>query len=55
MTKCEEIVNDMDNLSIKKTNTMAANNTSVATINCHSKKVRECNILHTVLLAIILI
>ena len=45
----------MDNLSTKKTNTIATNATSTASINWHSKKVRDCYILHTVLLVIILI
>ena len=45
----------MDNLSVKKTNTIATkktNITSTASIDCHSKKVRDCYILHAVLLAI---
>ena len=45
----------MDILSAKMTNTIAANVTSTALINCHSKKVRDCYILHTVLLVIILL
>ena len=45
----------MNNSSTKKTNTIATNVTSTASINWHSKKVRGCYILHTVLLAIILI
>ena len=45
----------MDNLSTKKINTKATNVTSTASINWHSKTVRECYILLTVLLAIILI
>ena len=32
----------MDIVSIKKTNTIAANVTSAASINCHSKKVKDC-------------
>ena len=36
-------------------NTIATNVTGAASINCHSKKVRDCYILHTVLLAIILL
>ena len=55
VTECDEIVIVMDNLSTKKTYTITVNVTSTASINCHSKKVRECYILHTVLLAIILI
>ena len=50
MTKCDEIVIDMDIASTKKTNTIAANAISTASRNCHSKKVRDCYILYTVLL-----
>ena len=39
----------------KKTNTIATNITSTNSINCHSKKVRDCYILHTVLLVIVLL
>ena len=53
VTKCDEIVIVIDNLPTKKTNTIATNVTSTASINC--KKVRDCFILHTVLLAIILL
>ena len=45
----------MDIVSTKKTNTMATNVTTTASINCHSKKVRYCYILRTVLLVIILL
>ena len=38
----------------KKTNAIATNVTSTASINCYSEKVRDCYILHTVLLATIL-
>ena len=41
----------MDIVSTKMTNTIATN----VTKNCHSKKVRNCYILHGVLLAIILL
>ena len=37
------------------TNTIVANVTSTAWLNCHSKKVRDCNILYTVLLVTILL
>ena len=37
------------------TNTTATNVTSTASTNCRSKKVRDCYILHTVLLVIILL
>ena len=43
----------MEPVSTKKTNTMATNVTSTASINCHCKKVTDCYILHTVLFAII--
>ena len=49
VTKCDEIVIIMNNLPIKKTNTIATKNaTSTALINCLSKKVRDCYILNTV-------
>ena len=35
--------------------TIATNVKSTASINCHSKKVKDCYILHTVLLVIILL
>ena len=52
VTECDEIVIVMDNLL---TNTIKTNVISTASINYHSKKVRDCYILHTVLLAIILL
>ena len=55
MTQCNEIIIFMDSLSTKKVNTIAANVTSTASINWHSKKVRDYFILRTVLLAIILL
>ena len=61
MTECDEIIIAMDNVSTKKTNTIATktnniatNVTSTASINCHGKNVRDCYISHTVLLVIIL-
>ena len=53
MTKCDEIIIVMNNVSTKKTT--AANITSTASTNCHSIKVRDCYILHTVSLAIMLL
>ena len=50
---CNEIVIVMDILSTKNPNTIATNVTSTVSINCHTKKVRDCYILHTVLLVII--
>ena len=41
MTDCDEIVTALDNLPAKKTNTIATNVTSAASINWHSKKVRH--------------
>ena len=55
VTKCDEIVIVMNTLSTKKTNNITTNVTSTASINCHSKKVRDCYILHLVLLATILV
>ena len=40
----------MNDISTKKTNTITTNVTTTALINCHSKKVRDCYILRTVLL-----
>ena len=39
----------------RKKHTVATNVMSTASINCHNKRVRECNIFHTVLLVIILL
>ena len=55
VTKWDKIVIVMKNLSTKKTNTITTNITTTALINCHSKTVRYCYILHTVLLMIILL
>ena len=52
VTKCHEIVIVMNNLATRKTNTITKNVTSTASISCHSKKVRDCYILHTILLVI---
>ena len=60
MTECDEIVIAMNivskkkinNIATKKTNTTATNVTSTTSINCHSKKVRDCYILHAVSLGI---
>ena len=50
MIACHEIISVIDVVSTKVTNSITTN----VTRNCHSKKVRDCYILHTVLLAIIL-
>ena len=48
-TECDEIISVIDIVSTKKTNAP-----STPSINCHSIKVKDCYIFHTVLLAIIL-
>ena len=55
MIECDEIITVMDIASTKMTNTTATNVTSTASVNCHSKKVKDCYILHTVLLAVMLL
>ena len=50
MTGWDEIISVMDIVSTKKTKI-----TNTAPINSHSIKVRDCYILHTVLLAVILL
>ena len=51
MIEWDEIISVMDIVSTKMTNTIAKNVTSTASINCHSKKVRDCYILHTVFIS----
>ena len=46
MTECDETIIVLDNLSIKETKTIVTNVTSTASISYHSKKVRDCYILH---------
>ena len=55
MTECDEIIIVMDIVSTKKTNTITPNVTNTASINHRRKKVRNCYILRTVLLLIILL
>ena len=55
MIECDEIITVVDIVSTKKTNTIAIKVMSTVSINCHSKKVRDCYILHTILLVIILL
>ena len=55
MTECDEIVVVMDIVLTKKTNTIAANITTTASINCHTKKVRNCYILNADFSVIILL
>ena len=38
VTECDKIMIAMDNVSTKKTNTIATNVTNTASINCHNKK-----------------
>ena len=55
VTECDDIIIVIDTTAAKKTNTIATHVTSTASINGHSNKVRYCYILHTVLLAIMLV
>ena len=55
MTECDKIITVIDIVSTKKTNAIEKNITSAASIKSHSKKVRDCYFLHTVLLVIILL
>ena len=63
MTECDEIKIVMDiestkeanTIKAKKTNTITTNVTSIASIYCHSKNVRDYHILHAVSLVIILL
>ena len=53
--ECGEIITVMNIASSKITNAIAINVASAASINFHTKKVKDCYILHTVLLAIVLV
>ena len=53
VTECDEIIIVMDNVSTKKA--IVTNVTSTASINCRSKKLKDCYILHTVLSTVILL
>ena len=58
MAECNEIIIVIDNVPTIKTNTITARMTNAkntASINCHGKKVRDCYILHAVLLVIMLL
>ena len=63
MTECDEIMIVMDIVSTKKTNTIATKKADTiatfviitASVNCHTELVRDCCILHTFLLMIILL
>ena len=52
---CDEIISIMDIVTTKMTNTIATNVMNTSSVTCHCKKIRDCYILHTVLLAIILL
>ena len=54
VTQCDEFIIVIDTLSTKKANTIATSVPSTASTNWHSKKVRDCYILQTVSLVIIL-
>ena len=47
VTKCDEIVIAINNLSTTKINTITANIMSSGSTNFHIEKVRNCYILHT--------
>ena len=47
VNECDDIIFVMDIVSTKKRNTIATNVMSTASINCHSKNVRDWYILHT--------
>ena len=53
--ECDEIVIVMDIVLTRRTNTIARNVKSTALVNYDSKKVRDCYILHTVLLVIMIL
>ena len=55
VTKCDKIVIVMKNLLIKKTNAITTNITTAALTNFHSKNVRDCYLLHALLLVFILL
>ena len=43
--ECDEIITVMDIVSTKSKNTITTNNTSTASMNCHSKNVRYCYVI----------
>ena len=53
--KCHQIITVLENISTKKTNTIATNVTSTTSMSCRSIKVRDYSILCTVLLALMLL
>ena len=50
----DEITTAMDSTSTKITNTIVTNVTSATSINCHSKKVRDCYIVLIVVILLLL-
>ena len=54
VTECDKIITFMDTVSTKK-KYYTTNVSRTASINCHSMKVSDCFILHTVLLVILLL
>ena len=50
--ECDKIITVMGIVSTKKANTIATNVTSTSSINCLCNKVRDCYILHAILLVI---
>ena len=53
VTKCDQYVIVINNLSTKKANIIPTNVATTVLINWHSKKVKDCYILHKVLLIMI--
>ena len=50
----DEIITTMDSTSTKITNTIATNVSSATSINCHSKKVRDCYIVLIVVIFLLI-
>ena len=55
MIECDETITVLDIVSTKKINTIAANVTSTASINCGNKRLLDCYNLPRVLLATVLL
>ena len=53
--QCDEITTVMDIILTNVASAIATNVTCTASINCHSKKARDCFIFHTIILVIILL
>ena len=52
MITCDEIISALDIVTTKMANAITTNVTYTSSINFNSKKVRDCYMLHTVLLAV---